>query len=111
MHILAGSHTFTIYDIGHGFSYFAHHDKVYSSKSDFVKDDFLFVCCQVRTIIKHSGLVAEFDKKLRMNLFSMHEKGIDEKCTIKVDSEELTVSLLREYAKIKSIIFRSQKAF
>jgi hypothetical protein len=89
---LVSRYTFEKENSGYGWPKFAHHDKVYSPNNDFVKDDFLFVCCQVRPIIEHNGLSADFDKKLRMNLFSMYEKGIDEKFTIKVNSEELTVS-------------------
>jgi hypothetical protein len=91
VHILADSHTFTNDRTGRGWT-FAHHDKIYSPDNDFVKDDFLFVCCQVRPVIEHSGLIAKFDKELRARLFSLYEKGVDEKCILKVDGEKLTVS-------------------
>jgi hypothetical protein len=85
------AYKFEVVEHGYGYSTFLHHDRLYSPQ--FVKDDVVIVCCELR---RASPDLTESDLKERIvktagKEWDFHEQGFSELCTIQVNDQHFKV--------------------
>jgi len=80
----ATSHTFTDLPSGYGFSNFANNSKLYGREASFVKNDVVFVCCEIKSIPLLTEIPPPLESELRQKLYSFYEQSSIDNCTIQV---------------------------
>jgi len=86
------SHTFDESSKSYGYSEFLHNSLLYGSTATFVKDDTVFICCDVKVSRSLKRKLSSSESNLREKLYSFYEDDTAEHCILHVPKKKFKVS-------------------
>jgi len=95
--------------IGYGYPEFANHNDLYGPDATFVKDDVVFLCCEVQSVNPSKRVLSSSESDLREKLYSFYGYVSADSCIIQVGEKTFNVSkaILMWQSKVFERMFNS----
>jgi len=98
---------FSRINFGFGSREFIHHNRLYSPQNDFVKNDFIFICCEVRRLLPNT--VEQKQPAIDTKEWKFFDGGFADWCTIRVSNHDFKIgkNKVMAFSSVFEAMFKS----